>query len=283
MVRGFRAWPHESRGKTPAADDRAGAKPAAKVLALALWRAAARSATDPPGGKPRPRKRTRSGGDSKSARPLTVSGIVADYLALCRNPLQDLQRWIAEDKKRPGGPRRVFQPPTNREGKDVADTTKTGLANAHGIRGHPLPKLRGGLDTHRKRGRGSDRVLARSRARFGRYDRLRSLRGEEAAGAGGGVTAPRSGGDAGADLSFRGARAAVAALYAAKIEATRRSLPPREIAAALRALVEERRAAMRAIDEHHRAAQAAAHERRDAERFTAKLARQRARAEARPS
>jgi hypothetical protein len=39
-------------------------------------------------------------------------------------------------------------------------------------------------------------------------------------------------------LAFRGARSALHALYGAKIEATRRSLPGREIAAAVRALVD---------------------------------------------
>ena len=123
-------------------------------------------------------------------------------------------------------------------------------------------------------------MLARSRAGAGRYDQLRSVRGEAAAGArtgsaarvAAGLTAPR--GDGGVDLLFRGARAEIVATYAAKIEATRRSLPAREIAAAVRALVEERRAAVRAIGERQRAAQTAAHERRDAERFSAKLARQ---------
>ena len=82
---------------------------------------------------------------------------------------------------------------------------------------------------------------------------------------------------------FRGARAEIVALYAARIEATRRSVAPREITAAVRALVEERRAAVRAVGERQRAAQVAAHERRAAERFSAKLARQSAaQAEAHP-
>ena len=272
----------------PAICDRAGVRRAANPTALATWRAAARSVTAPPDDKPRPHKRTKSGGDSTSVAPLTVAGIVGDYLALCQNPLQDLQRWLAEDKKRPAGTGRVFQPTTTREGTHVSDTTHTGVANAHGIRRQPLPPLRGGLDAHRERGRGSDRVLARSRAGVGRYDPLRQVRREAAVGArtgsvgsvATGLTAPR--GDIGADLLFRGARAEIVALFAAKIEATRRSLPAREITAAVRALVEERRAAVRAIGEHRRAAQVAAHERRDAERFSAKLARQSAQAEARP-
>ena len=231
--RAGRHWQGDGRGENaPAICDRAGVRRAANPTALATWRAAARSVTAPPDDKPRPRKRTKSGGDSTSVAPLTVAGIVGDYLALCQNPLQDLQRWIAEDKKRPAGTGRVFQQTTTREGTNVSDTTHTGVANAHGIRRQSLPPLRGGLDAHRERGRGSDRVLARPRASAGRYDQLRSLRGEAATGAAAGtatgsavrvaagLTAPR--GDGGADLSFRDARADLLARYAARIDEARR-------------------------------------------------------------
>lgn len=283
--RAGRHWQGDGCGENaPATCDRAGAKRAANSQALATWRAVARSVTVPPDDQPRPRKRTKSGGDSTSVAPLTVAGIVADYLALCQNPLQDLPRWLAEDKKKPAGTGRVFQQATTREGTNVSDTTHTGVANAHGLRRQSLPPLRGGLDAHRERGRGSDRVLARPRASAGRYDQLRSVCGEAATGAAAGattgtaarvtagLTAPR--GDGGADLSFRDARADILARYAARIDAARRTLPAREISAALRALVEERRAAVRAIEEREQAARTAAHERRAAERFSARLARQ---------
>ena len=35
-------------------------------------------------------------------RPLTTRALVADYLALCRNPLKDLSRWALEGKKNKG-------------------------------------------------------------------------------------------------------------------------------------------------------------------------------------
>ncbi len=73
-------------------------------------------------------------------------------------------------------------------------------------------------------------------------------------------------------LSFRGARSAILAFYGARIEATRRSLLPRESAAVMRALVDERRAALRALALQKQAAQRAMRERRTAERFSARLA-----------
>jgi hypothetical protein len=72
-------------------------------------------------------------------------------------------------------------------------------------------------------------------------------------------------------LAFRGARSALHALYGAKIEATRRSLPGREIAAAVRALVDERRAAIRAVTAARGVAQRVLRERQTAERFSARL------------
>ena len=48
---------------------------------------------------------------------------------------------------------------------------------------------------------------------------------------------------------MRGERSAIQALYAAKMEATRRSVLPRDRMAAIRALIEERRAHMRALTE----------------------------------
>lgn len=56
--------------------------------------------------------------------------------------------------------------------------------------------------------------------------------------------------------------AAIQALYGAKIEATRRSLPAREIAAAVRAILAEQSAAFRALAERRHAAMRAARERR---------------------
>ena len=74
------------------------------------------------------------------------------------------------------------------------------------------------------------------------------------------------------------------AFYGAKIEATRRSLPTREIAAAVRAIIEERDAAMRAFSDRQKYARVGLRERRAAERFSQRLAQKNARAsrDARP-
>jgi len=71
-------------------------------------------------------------------------------------------------------------------------------------------------------------------------------------------------------------------LYAAKIEACRRSLPRREIGAAVRAIIVERSAALRAVAERRKSARLAWRERIAAARFGERLARQNARAPPRP-
>ena len=61
--------------------------------------------------------------------------------------------------------------------------------------------------------------------------------------------------------------AVILALYGAKIELTRRSLPAREISAAVRAILAEQAAAFRELAERRHAAMRAARERRQALRF----------------
>jgi hypothetical protein len=67
-------------------------------------------------------------------------------------------------------------------------------------------------------------------------------------------------------------------LYAAKIEATRRSLPRREIAAAIRTICDDRRAALRAVGESQQAMMRYIRDRRVIERIARKLAEREARA-----
>jgi hypothetical protein len=52
-----------------------------------------------PAQKPVPKKVTKRGGGD--ARRFATDWIVEDYLALCRDPLSDLQRWLDEDRKKP--------------------------------------------------------------------------------------------------------------------------------------------------------------------------------------
>ena len=62
-------------------------------------------------------------------------------------------------------------------------------------------------------------------------------------------------------------RAVILALYGAKIELTRRSLPAREISAAVRAILAEQSAAFRELAERRFAAMRAARERRQASHY----------------
>ena len=209
--------------------------------------------------------------DRYAARKLT-----ADYLELCRNPAQNLPRWLAEDKKRGFG-----------GGRQLETTTKRGATHAHSIITQPfftesdrlgresLHHLRHGLDAHRHGGRQTDDLLARSRARADRYEKLRPVRTE---GHAPGLTAPGAPSAVSApDRSFSGGRAALLAFYGAKIEVLRRSLPPRDVAAAVRAIRDERQAAMRAFAERRSANGIAKRAKSAAERFSARLAQQKAR------
>ena len=89
-------------------------------------------------------------------------------------------------------------------------------------------------------------------------------------------------------LQWHRERSVINALYAARIEATRHSVPARDRMAAIRALIQERQAAMRAITERKQSALKAIRERRAAERVRAERAREQksgrpeARDEARP-
>ena len=67
---------------------------------------------------------------------------------------------------------------------------------------------------------------------------------------------------------FRACRRLILAFYGAKIEATRRSLPAREISAAVRAILAEQSAAFRALAERRFAAMRTAREKRLALRQT---------------
>jgi len=188
---------------------------------------------------------------------------VADYLELCRNPRKDLKRWLAEDKKKAGGVGRRYQSTAAREKNHAYNATQTRLADTHGLRRQSLPDVRVRLDADGQRRRHGDRVFARSRTGAGRYDQLRSVRGE-----GTGLASHRASDAAtGPDASLEGMNAVIAALYGAKIELTRRSLPAREISAAVRAILADQSAAFRELAQRRFAAMRAAREKRQALRF----------------
>jgi hypothetical protein len=103
---------------------------------------------------------------------------------------------------------------------------------------------------------------------------LRPVRGEATA-----LAAHRARGDPGTpDSPLNGEHAALSAFYSAKIEATRRSLPAREVSAAIRAILDEQSAAFRALADRRGTASRASRERQQGARFAACEATQRDRA-----
>ena len=212
------------------------------------FRKAACAVVDPEPPKPR-KRRKRGGDDGDDGDRFTTRKLAADYVKLCRHPTKDLRRWLAEDKKKHGGGRQAAAT-TSREGTHAHDaTTNSPLAYADGLRRQPLHQLRGGLDAHREGRRQTDGLLARSRAGFGRYDGLRSLREE----GGAALVASRLGDRSAPAVALNGECAALMALYSAKIETTRRSgLSARDVSAAIRALLDERAAAFQALTERRR-------------------------------
>jgi hypothetical protein len=223
----------------------------------------------PPSPAPRKRKKTGRGDGDRH----TPQAIVEDYLELCADPSKDLLGWLAAGERRRSG---RHQQPTTRKGNDYDNTKQPSLADANGIRGLALPPMQIWLDAHGQGGRGADGVPARSRrASFGQYDELRQVQGGTTTA----LAAPRVCGDTGApDSSLRGEYAALSAFYGAKIEATRRSLPAREVSAAIRAIFDEQSAAFRALADRRGTASKASRERKQVAQLTAREATQQDRA-----
>jgi hypothetical protein len=109
----------------------------------------------------------------------TARNLADDYIRLCHAPLKDLKRWLAEDKKAKGyaGRNAGFLSTRGMNESDQQRPT-TGVGQSIRLYRQPLHELRGRLDPYRHGGRDADGLLARSRAGAGRYDPLRSLRGE---------------------------------------------------------------------------------------------------------
>jgi hypothetical protein len=124
--------------------------------------------------------------------------------------------------------------------------------------------MQGRLDTDRAGGWSSDGVLARSRAGPGRYDGLQQVRTDQRAAVGLGQSAGEAA--AVASATFRDELAAISGYYAARIAAARAGLAPRNIAAVVRAIQNERIIAVRAVLERWSAESRASTERRQATR-----------------
>jgi hypothetical protein len=244
-------------------------------------RRAAKRLTRPAPSAPKPRKRVRKGGDGKGGARFATQNLADNYLNLCHHPLKDLRRWLAEDKKRAGSIGRGNPSLTTKGGDHAAHSKGASalVATAERLRRQPLPEMRGGLDAYGSRRRGVDGVSARSRTGVGRYDRLRSLRGEadglapaerntpDASGFAQGAPPDRSGGVAAEAVSCDAEAAAISAEFAAKIEGFRRRLRPWEISAAIRAAREDRDVALKGV-----------RDRQQGERFAARAAMQQERA-----
>jgi hypothetical protein len=168
------------------------------------------------------------------------------FVVLCRDPLRDLPRWLAEHKSNPKTLGHT-QPLTARIDDARAEDSSPGVAAADGFRRDALHQLRGGMDAQ-----GQDRVShglpSQSRTGAGGDDELRSLRaaGEGASATGFGTTQP--------DLSaeFASEIATIASSYRARIAALRVSLPRGAIATAVHALRAEMKMAIRAVKERRK-------------------------------
>jgi len=244
---------------------------------------------------------------------VSASALIVDYIALCHDPMKDLRRWLAEDRQQrgmmapedglrqagqpmpPEGLRRAgrqFEATPVREGHQHAnDAAQCFIANADRLCRQPLSKLQSGLDAHGNRGWSVDGVPARSTTGAERYAGLRSVSAEAgrgtrpdiaARGATSGLSAGRGGvssGRGGKSLTglprvdSGGEQEAIQGLFAAKIEATRRSLPAHAVSAAIRALLDEQSAAMRAVTIRRQAAKGAARQGRAAARYSDRQAR----------
>ncbi len=212
-------------------------------------RAAARSLTQ---SAPRPtwRKRGKGEADGKSIARNVARELAEDYLKLCQNPARNVLRWLAEDRKRPGRIQIVTRAGRN----DAASRRETFKQAAQWLRRHPLPAMRHGLDAHRQGGRGADNLPPGQGEGAGQHGRLRPLRAAVE-----GLTHRARHGD---DLAGRfGAMAeGISAEFRHKLAALRHRLRPWEMAAAIRALQDERHAAMRALRERRAAYRHSLHE-----------------------
>lgn len=232
------------------------ARKVAPAVTLAAMRSAGQRVTRPQP-KPAPRRKGKAGGAGEDQ--FSAGRLAGYYLRLCHNPLRDLQRWMDEDKKRPGGLERRFETTQNAKGHKF-DVKRQFRGSAGGLRRDALPGLQGWLDAHRREGRGVHGVPAGSRAGDGGHDALRqvSAAGRERPGLAVEGT--------GADSGVKGDQAAIRGLYAAKIEATRRSLPAHEVDAAIRALLDAQSAAVRAVANRRHVGAATTRQRREAAR-----------------
>jgi len=200
----------------------------------------------PIGPHPRFRGRLKALPNADPSAPLSTHALSADYLALCRNPLSDVRRWILES-----GPSYSGTSPDKLEtwSTSHAQTTSPGLARpADRFCNNPLHAVRGGLDPQRAGGQ-RHRLSSRPGAGLYQYDQLRSLPTAQTPPAEARplpATTPTP--DAVAPSSGLAAELAAAkGYYASRIAAARLSMSADELATFIRTIQDEQTLAARAI------------------------------------
>jgi hypothetical protein len=184
---------------------------------------------------------------------LTTRALVADYLGLCRNPLKDIRRWIAETT------------PKTKSAHAQGSSSRLGRRTDR-FRPHPLHEMRSRLDASRQGRSQNYRLSSRPGAGVDQYDRLRSLRAEggpasasaqSCAETTGEITPPTCFGEEAdaPDCEVSGIRA----FYAALIAAARSSLPRAAAAALVQRLRTEKIMATRAAKDRLHARRANQH------------------------
>ncbi len=125
----------------------------------------------------------------------------------------------------------------------------TGLANSGNFRGQSLPDTRGNLDSDRQEGRKIDPSPSP-------LDPTSRQNGMNPAGSGAGnpSMSPEASEPPDVSAQFQSEMAAIRGYYAARIAAARRGLPAGDLAAAIRALLNEETVALRALTDRWRAA-----------------------------
>ena len=196
------------------------------------FKTAARAVTVP-APKPSPRK-TKKRGEGDAHR-FSTDWIVEDYLALCRDPLSDLQRWLDEDKKKPSAPR------ISQEAHHAPHTASR--ARTLRFPRDALHEVSGRVRAHDHQGRDSHDVPGGSRAGAGEHRELQQVQTDRNLGSPE-VAHAESGGEI----------SAIGGYYAGLIAAARATLRPHEAAALVRNLLSQKAQAVRAAQDRMHAA-----------------------------
>jgi hypothetical protein len=195
-------------------------------------------------------KKTKKRGEGDDICRFSTGWIVEDYLALCRDPLSDLQRWLDEDKKKPSSPRSAS--PTNHARQNI------GVIDAHQLSRNSLHEVSGRVCAHDHQRRDRRDMPGGSRADPGRYHELQQVRNE------GGQVGQRPGQEQGQSQErgqsngARGGSNEIGSLhgyYAALIAAAWATMRPDQAAAYIRNLRAEKIQAVRSVKDRRAAEQ----------------------------